>query len=225
MARSGATTKSFTARVEPMPGRLRWIIAYVPFDVKKTWGSGGLVKVRGNINGFEFRTSLFPSRSGRHFLLVNKQMQKGAVVAPGGSAKITLTLDTEERTVTVPPELERELKQDRPLRKWFDALNYSMRREIAKWVIEPKSPESRRRRAEQMAERLYLTMDAERELPPVLRAAFDRRPRSFLGWQRLSPAQRRYQLLAIFYYRTPDSRARRIEKLLDMAEARIDRTK
>lgn len=223
MARAGIVKKSFSARIEPMPGRLRWVIAYIPFDVKKTWGAAGLVKVRGDINGFEFRTSLFPTRSGRHFLLVNKKMRAGAGLRTGDLAKITLANDLQERTVAVPPELEREMKQERALRRWFDRLTYSARNEISKWIVEPKSAASRQRRAEQMAERLYLTMDAERELPPALRAAFDRRPRAFLGWQRMSETQRRYQLLSIFYYRNPDSRARRIEKMLDLAESRVER--
>ena len=34
--------------------------------------------MRGTINGFEFRTSLFSIREGRHFILVSKRMQEDA---------------------------------------------------------------------------------------------------------------------------------------------------
>jgi uncharacterized protein YdeI (YjbR/CyaY-like superfamily) len=215
--------KSFTARVELLRSHLAWVIASIPFDVKKTWGSGGMPKVRGEINGFPFRTSLFPRRKDGHFLLVNKKMQAGAKVRPGDVAKIRLENDVEERTVTVPPELEREFKQSKALRKWFDALNYSTRKEICEWTAEPKSAEAKKRRAEQLAERLFSVMDAEREMPPVLQAAFARHPRALRGWERMSPSHRRQHLFGIFYYRTPESRARRIDKTIEAAEAVMDK--
>jgi uncharacterized protein YdeI (YjbR/CyaY-like superfamily) len=62
-------------------------------------------------------------------------------------------------------------------------------------------------------------MEAERELPPVLQVAFARHPRAREGWDRMSVARRRGHLFGIFYYRTPDARARRIDKMLDDANA------
>jgi uncharacterized protein YdeI (YjbR/CyaY-like superfamily) len=102
-------------------------------------------------------------------------------------------------------------------------MNYSTRSEIGKWIGQVKSAEARVRRAEQLAERLLAVMDAERELPPVLQLAFARDARAREGWNRMSPTQRRGQLLAIFYYRTPEARARRIEKTLQEASARAER--
>jgi uncharacterized protein YdeI (YjbR/CyaY-like superfamily) len=94
-----------------------------------------------------------------------------------------------------------------------------MRRWIANWITQVKSPEARIRRAEKVAEQLLSTMEAERELPPILKLAFSRDPRAFAGWQRMSPTRRRGHLLAIFYYRTPDARDRRIAKMLEDALA------
>ena len=215
-----AISKLFTVRLEAMPGRLRWVIAYIPLDVNKIWGSRGSVKVRGEINGFSFRTSLFPSRSGRHFLLVNKTMQRGAAVRAGDSAKVRIANDLAVRAVTVPPELERRLKQSKALRKWFESLSYSIRNDFCRRIAQPKSAEARDRRADQMAEVLYSAMEADRDLPPQLELAFSRRPRAYIGWQRMSPAARRHHLLGIFYYRSPEARARRIDRALDAAEAR-----
>ena len=64
---------------------------------------------------------------------------------------------------------------------------------------------------------LLSTMEAEQELPPLLRLAFARAPRALDGWQRMSPAQRRAQLLAIFYYRNPEARERRVAKAVEAA--------
>jgi uncharacterized protein YdeI (YjbR/CyaY-like superfamily) len=63
------------------------------------------------------------------------------------------------------------------------------------------------------------TMEAERELPPILKLAFAREPRALAGWQRMSPSHRRGHLLAIFYYRSPEARDRRISKTIEDALA------
>jgi uncharacterized protein YdeI (YjbR/CyaY-like superfamily) len=150
-------------------------------------------------------------------LLVNKKMQAGAGVRAGEKARIWLEPDLEEREILLPEELEKELNSDRGLRKWFDGLSDSMRREIGKWADEPKSPESRQKRAEKMAERLMHAMEGEQEPPPILKAIFQRQPRAREAWFALTPAQRRNHLLGIFYYETAEGRERRAAKAIDEA--------
>ncbi len=206
-----------------MRSRLNWVIIHLPFDAAKVWGSRGQIKVRGEINGFAFRTSLFPTREGRHILLVNKRMQKGARAVEGSVARFQMELDNEKRTVTIPNELKRILSEGRALRRWYDKLNQSTRNDIAKWITEPKNAEARVRRAQQIAERLLAVMEAERELPPILQVAFTRHPRAGEGWGLMSASRRRGHLFGIFYYRTPDAQARRIDKMLDDATALADK--
>jgi hypothetical protein len=210
--------KSFQAALEPGDRRLGWTIVRIPFDAAKAWGmSKGMLKVKGNINGFAFRTSLFPTGDGHHILLVNKRMQAGGKAGLGDSARFRLEPDTEERTITEPPEMAAALAEVRALRRWFDKLNYSTRKEIANWIAGVKSAEARQRRATQMAERLFAVMDAERELPGFIRMAFARDGRAWEGWKRMSPSHRRAHLLGIFYYRTPDARDRRLGKTIAAA--------
>jgi uncharacterized protein YdeI (YjbR/CyaY-like superfamily) len=215
--------KTFRAMLERIQSRLGWTIIRIPFDVAKVWGTRGQLRVKGEINSFAFRTSLFPARGGGHILLVNKSMQMGADVRQGMAARFRLEPDLEKRVAVVAPELKRYLKEDAHLRRWFENLNHSTRSEIGKWIIQVKSPEARTRRAEQMAERLLAVMDAEHELPPVLQVAFAHEPRALEGWKRMSPSHRRRHLFAIFYYRTPESRARRIAKTLQEASAFAER--
>jgi uncharacterized protein YdeI (YjbR/CyaY-like superfamily) len=216
-------TRRFEARLEHMPSQLNWVIVYLPFDASKVWGVRGQIKVRGEINSFPFSTSLFPTGQGRHLLLVNRRMQKGARAFEGSVARFRIELDREERKVAIPAELLPILNQDRSLRRWYDALTHSTRNEIAKWVTDPKGSEARGRRAEQIGERLLSVMDAERELPPVLQVAFGRNPRAREGWDRMSASRRRSLLFAIFYYRTPDARARRIEKVVEEAAGKAEK--
>lgn len=210
-------SKTFRATLERLRSDLGWVIVRLPFDVRKTWG-GSRLKVFGEVNGVRFRTSLFPQKDGQHFILVNNKIQKAARVFLGNTAEFRLELDTEPRVVAVPSEFESIFKQSKKIRTFFDSLIFSYRNAISTWISEPKSTASRRRRAEQIAERLLETMEAEQELPPLIQTAFARNAVAREGWARMTPRQRRGELMGIFYYRNPESRARRLQKTLDLAK-------
>ena len=210
--------KSFTALLERDGTALNWVVARVPFDPAKCWPRRVGRRVRGAIDGFAFRTTLvsYP-HGGGPVLIVNKKMLAGAHARIGEKVRITLEPDLEERPVIVPPELARELKGDRRLQRWFNALSESARREIGKWAGDAKSPEARRTRAQKLAERMMQAMEGEEEPPPILRAAFQRQPLAREGWFALTATQRRNHLLGIFYYETAEARERRAAKAIDDA--------
>ena len=218
-ARPKLARKTFHATLERLRSNLGWIIVWIPFDVHKTWGSRGNFRVKGEINGFPFRSSLFPTGKGTHFLLVNKKMQKGSGALESSTAQFLLEPDTAERPIIVPPELRHHLAEDRSFRRWFDGLSYSIRKWLTDLIHASKNPATRARRAEQIAEQVFSAMEAERELPPAIQLAFSHDPRALAGWQLMTPIHRRHLLLAIFYYRSPDARARRTEKVVAEAIA------
>jgi uncharacterized protein YdeI (YjbR/CyaY-like superfamily) len=226
MSASKRVSKNFEAALERTADRLRWVIARIPFDAVKLWGKRGQIKIQGEINGFPFSTTLFPSGKGRHFLIVNKKMLAGAKTAPGLTAKFRLRPDTTPRVVvSAPAELLRELGESKRLLKFFHSLNPARRNEIAKWTAESKNEKTRQRRSRQIAERLMETMEAEREPPPIMQLGFRQNPKAHAEWNRMSQTHRRAHLLAIFYYRTPETRANRLSKcireMLDRAEKTI----
>lgn len=212
-----ATRQKFRGVLERDGTGLGWTITRVPFDPTEKWPQRKGLRVKGTINGFEFRTSLFRARQGHYILLMNKKMQKGAGAGLGSAVEVVLEPDREERVLAVPPELEKVLRQDRGLRRWHDALSDSYRKAIADRVSEPKSAASRGKRAEQMAEWMMLAREGERVTPPILEAAFQRQPRAREAWAAMTPIQRRGQLLGIFYYQSPEARQKRTEKALDEA--------
>jgi hypothetical protein len=210
----------FQAVLEKGNRALGWTIARVPFTLAELQAATGKPMVRlrvcGTVNGFAFRTSLFPDARGGFHLLVNRAMQAGAGV--GESVEFTISPDLDPREAELPDELAALLDEEPGLREWYDGLTEYMRREIGKWVMEPRSEATRMRRTEQMAERLLATMEGERELPPIIDAAFRAHPRARVGWARMTPTQCRGELLAIFYYQTPEARQKRVEKLCETAE-------
>lgn len=216
-ATSGLVAKLFKAMLERPASRLNWVLIRVPFNVAKVWGTRGQQRVKGEINGFSFRTSLFPTRQGGHIMIVNKKMQAGGGAVPGAFAQFRLQPDNAERIVTVPAELQRILGEDAALRRWFAKLNYSTRNYLSKSITQVKSRDARARRAEHIAEALLATMEGEMQLPPILQLAFAHEPRARAGWEQMSPGRRRGNLLSIFYYRGPDARARRVQKVVEEA--------
>ena len=214
MATAKPASKTFQAVLERMDNGLGWVIVRIPFDVAKIWGKRGQLRVQGEINGFEFRNALFPTGKGEHFLLVNKKMQSGGKTAPGLTAKFRLQPDTAPREIAPSKDLLRELGQSKKLLKFYESLSYSRRHEISKWIAEAKQPETRQRRVQQITERLMETLEAERELPPMIEMALRQSPRAREKWESISQSHRRAHLMAIFYYRTPESRARRLNKCI-----------
>jgi Domain of unknown function (DUF1905)/Bacteriocin-protection, YdeI or OmpD-Associated len=210
-------SRIFQATLERVDSPLKWVMVRVPFDAAKVWGKRGHIKVKGEINGFAFRTSLFPDGNGGHRLLVNKLMQRGAQASPGMSARFRLERDSAVRVVTIPAELHRVLAEERSLRRWFDGLNHYMRSEFCRVIAQAKSPAVRLRRAERMAECLLATMEAERELPPALQIALAQNSLAREGWQSMSPSRRRSHLLGIFYTQSPGARARRMGRAIEDA--------
>jgi uncharacterized protein YdeI (YjbR/CyaY-like superfamily) len=212
-----STRQRFRSLLKPDGTNLKWVIAQVPFAPAKVWKTRNRMRVKGTINGFAFRTSLFGSAEKGYVILVNKTMQKGAQAYVGDLAEFTLEPDLEERSAAVPPELAKLLKQDRALQRWFDALSYSYRKYMSDDVRKPKNPEARQRRAEQLVERMMLAMEGEEALPPILQVAFRKAPLAKTGWDAMTPVQRRSHLLGIFYYQSPEARERRAQKAVEEA--------
>jgi len=210
--------QKFEGTLRPLGTDLNWTVITVPFDPAKVWPKQRRrLRVRGTINGFAFRTSLFKAKDGSTILLVNKKMQKQGRVRQGHLAEVVLEPDLEERQVGTSPELEKVLRQDRGLRKWYGELSDGMRKMIVDQVEQPKNAEVRTGRAELWAERMLLTMEGERITPPILELAFQRQPKARDGWRAMTPVQRRGHLMGIFYYQSPESRQKRAQKAIDEA--------
>jgi Bacteriocin-protection, YdeI or OmpD-Associated/Domain of unknown function (DUF1905) len=219
--------KRFKAMLERGTAGLGWTIARLPFDPHKAWTKMQRLRVRGKVlcpkgESIDFRTSLFPvpGENGHYLLLVNNRLQREARIAVGSVAEFLLEADLEPRPAELPPELASLLDEEPGLRDYYDNLSESMRREIGKWVMNVKSDASRMKRAEQMAERLLGAMEGEKQLPPIISVAFQKRPKARMGWAKMTQTQRRQELLGVFYYQGIEAQQRRVEKLCENAEER-----
>jgi uncharacterized protein YdeI (YjbR/CyaY-like superfamily) len=209
-------TKRFRAVLEPASNGLGWVIVWLPFDAQTAWKKMVRLRVKVEVGGEVFRTSLFADAvRGGYYVLVNKKMQAAAGAKVGAMVDFAIEPDLEEREPVVTPEFERLLKREKKLAKWFGEQSESMQYAVGKWLKEVKGPEARMRRAEQMAERMLLTMEGEKVLPPVVEAAFRSKPLARKGWELMTATQKRNGLLAVFYYQGPEARQKRVGKLVE----------
>jgi uncharacterized protein YdeI (YjbR/CyaY-like superfamily) len=217
-----SSAKTFRASLEPSGMGLQSSFAILPFDIGKAWPGVLVRRVKGEINGYAFQTALFPTSKG-HGFFVNKKMLAGAGVRQGDRVEIRIEPDLGQRQEAMPEEMVRAMRGAAGLRKWFEKLPAGHRRWIANIITEPKSAASRQKRAEEMAERLYLTMEGGKETPPILRAAFQRHPLAETGWKALTAVQRRNHLFMIFGCRSAEAREKRVRAAIEMGLARARR--
>lgn len=119
----------------------------IPFDVQKTYGTRARVPVRGTINGFPYRGSIFPM-GGKYIFVVNKELRTNAKVKGGDQITVTMERDEEPRIITPPADLARALKANRAAQAAWDKLSYTHQKEHARAVEDAKRPETRVRRIE-----------------------------------------------------------------------------
>jgi hypothetical protein len=121
----------------------------VPRTVSEALGKRGQVRVRGTLNGVEFKSNLMPMGDGSHCLGVHKATQVAAGIDFGDDVSVQMEEDTAPRAVDIPADLARALKAEPQAMAFFDELAQTHRREYANWVAEAKKPETRERRIEQ----------------------------------------------------------------------------
>jgi hypothetical protein len=121
-------------------------VVEVPFDVRERFGRAR-APVRGTVESAAFRTTV-AVYGGRYYLGFNKELRERAGIAIGDEVEVTLELDSEPRTVEMPPPLAEALARDAEAKAAFEELSYTHRNEYARWIAEAKREETGERRVE-----------------------------------------------------------------------------
>jgi bacteriocin resistance YdeI/OmpD-like protein/uncharacterized protein DUF1905 len=139
---SAVATTHFDAELERVgktSARLR-----VPVDLKEIFGRAR-PPLKVTIEGHTWRTT--PGvYGGVAYIGLNKDVRAAAGVDAGNRVRVTMELDTEPRTVAVPPDLRAALRADPEANAAFAQLSFTHRREYVEWIEEAKGPETRARR-------------------------------------------------------------------------------
>jgi hypothetical protein len=126
----------------------------VPPEVVDSLGSGKQPLVRVTINGFTYRSAI-AVMGGVSMVGVSAENRAGAGVKGGDEVDVDIELDTEPRTVQVPPELAAALDADPAAKATFEKLSPSNKGWHVSQVTGTNNPETRQRRIDKQIAALH----------------------------------------------------------------------
>jgi hypothetical protein len=135
--------QSFTAKLVKPDAVGAWTYFTVPFQTDEVFGSRAQIPVKGTINGIPYRGSLLPHGDGRHYMVVNKTLQKNCGASSGEHVDVTMLMDDEIRTVTLPEDFEDALTKNTAINQIFKKFAYSHQKEYVNWITSAKKTETR----------------------------------------------------------------------------------
>jgi hypothetical protein len=131
-----------------------WTFFIIPFKVEEVFGQKNHVKVKGTINGIEFRSSLTPRGDGNHYMVVSKLLQEMAGITRGDVIHVVMETDTEERLVEVPELIQLVFKENEEAGRTFEKLSYTRRKDYVDLIMDAKKESTREKRIAQMLEEI-----------------------------------------------------------------------
>jgi hypothetical protein len=140
----------FEATVER--GERGRVFIVIPFDPQIVWGKQARYCVKGTLNGFLFQGSL-GVRAGVNFMPLNKELQKGARLAPGDRVNVVMEAD-EAQKEAVPSDLQAALSTAPTARQFFNGLSAFYHNTYIDWLADAKTAKTRTARLSETVELL-----------------------------------------------------------------------
>lgn len=124
-----------------------------PYDTEQEFGTRGQVPVKVTFDGVPYTGTMVKYDRPQHMLPLLKNIRERIGKGPGDTVQVVVERDTTERTVEVPPDFAKLLKQEKLL-PVFEKLSYTHRKEYCRWISEAKKEETRMRRLAKAIEML-----------------------------------------------------------------------
>jgi hypothetical protein len=150
-----STFQTFRALLEPGgPSFMPTQIVVVPPLIVEAVGGKAAKRVTGTLNGHAVRLGLLPLPGGGRYLMINKDLCRTIGIQLGQHVMLSLAPDPNPDAVDLPEELAEALAAWPEADEGFQRYSASHRRAMAQHVASAKQPETRARRAVELAERL-----------------------------------------------------------------------
>lgn len=99
----------------------------IPDEIIEQLGAGKKPAIKVTINNFTYRSTV-AVMGGVFMVGVSSENRVGANIKGGDKINVTIELDTEERVVEVPNELQQFLDKNKEAKKYFDTLSNSKKK-------------------------------------------------------------------------------------------------
>jgi hypothetical protein len=152
--KTSTSRKKFEAVLENPEGKIDAAYISIPYDVEKTYGTKGQVKVKAWFDGYPYRGILANMGTGCHVILVRKDVRAVINKKVGDKIKVEIESDKEERTIEIPADLQDALTSKKKAMDFFDTLSYTNRKEYVVWITSAKKEETRERRVQETITKL-----------------------------------------------------------------------
>ncbi len=123
-----------------------WLCVEIPFDVQEVFGTCSRMAVEMTLKEHCYHSSIFPTGAGKHFMMINKTMQRECDIHEGDAIKISLEMESSPRIVEIPSDLRDAFQKDNKAAIAFESFPTSHRREFVQYITVAKKPETRIRR-------------------------------------------------------------------------------
>jgi hypothetical protein len=162
---SSPNIQTFIAVLEKADDGIDTAYVSIPFNVEKTYGSKGQVKVKAKFDGYEYRGVMANMGTGCHIIGVRKDVRAAIGKNVGDSVTVSIEPDTEERIIHVPEDLQQLLSKHKKAKIFFESLSYTNRKEYALWISSAKKQETRNKRLEEILRKLESGMKNPSQKP------------------------------------------------------------
>lgn len=144
---------SFQAKIYPTG--INWAVDVPENITTQLPKQKGYIKIKGQINGFDFTQTLVPVKNAPYRLFVNLIMMKGGKTALGEVAEFVIEQDDveEEKRYPMPSLLAKSL-QENNLEEAFNNLTASRKKDILKYLFYIKTEETMLRNIEKLVSQL-----------------------------------------------------------------------
>jgi hypothetical protein len=119
----------------------------VPEKIIENLGAGKKPPVRITLNKYTYQSTV-AVMGGKYMVSLSAENRKNSKVAGGDDVEITIELDSEPRTVELPPEFEKALSKNASAKKKYEALSISKKKWLVLPIKDAKTEETKLRRIE-----------------------------------------------------------------------------
>ena len=134
---------------------INWCVDTPAAIAKKLIAEKGYIRIKGQINGFDFSKSLVPVKNAPYRLFVNGIMMKGGMTALGKTAVFVIEQDTRKKEDEYPiPEFLKERLLKEQLTNAFNCLTPSRKKDILRYLLNIKTAETLEKNIDRLMKQL-----------------------------------------------------------------------